>query len=103
VLEVEQLDDERVARFGPPDRDGAGERVDRVEARVRELLRRGVGTDLPVERVPTLEVHDFAGFDGQCGVEGVVPDVVDVRVVVGQFVIDRFLVCRWHARWTLPR
>jgi hypothetical protein len=88
VLEAEQFDLEDVARFGALDGDRTGERVDRVEAHVPELLGGRVGAGLPVDGVAALEADDLAGFDCDRRFDAVVPDVVDVLVVVGQIVVD---------------
>lgn len=47
-----------------------------------------IGRHLSVEGVTAFETDDLTGFDRQSGIEGVVPDVVDVLVRVVQFVIN---------------
>jgi hypothetical protein len=73
VLAIEEFDFEDVARLRALDRDRARERVDGIEAHVRNVLNGGLDVDLAIDRVAALEPDDVAGFDGQNGVEAVVP------------------------------
>ena len=89
MLAIEEFDFEDVARLRALDRHRPRERVDGIEAHVRNVLDGGLDVDLVIDRVAALEPDDVAGFDGQNGVEAVVPRAVDVRVAITQSVVNR--------------
>jgi len=91
VLTIEEFDFEDVARLRALDRHRPRERVDGIEAHVRNVLNGGLDVDLAIDRVAALEPDDVAGFDGQNGVEAVVPRAVDVLVAITQLVVNRVL------------
>ena len=91
MLAIEEFDFEDVARLRALDRHRPRERVDGIEAHVRNVLNGGLDVDLAIDRVAALEPDDVAGFDGQNGVEAVVPRAVDVLVAITQSVINRVL------------
>jgi hypothetical protein len=91
VLAIEEFDFEDVARLRALDRHRPRERVDGIEAHVRNVLNGGLDVDLAIDRVAALEPDDVAGFDGQNRVEAVVPRAVDVLVAITQSVVNRVL------------
>ena len=91
MLTIEEFDFEDVARLRALDRHRPRERVDGIEAHVRNVLNGGLDVDLAIDRVAALEPDDVAGFDGQNGVEAVVPRAVDVLVAITQLVVNRVL------------
>ena len=91
MLTIEEFDFEDVARLRALDRHRPRERVDGIEAHVRNVLNGGLDVDLAIDRVAALEPDDVAGFDGQNGVEAVVPRAVDVLVAITQSVVNRVL------------
>ncbi len=89
--QLEDLDLERVARFGALDVDRAGDRVDVAHVHLRDVLRRRVPGQLPAGRVRGLELHRRARLDLQHRRDRVVPHRLPVlsadaveRVRVGE-------------------
>ena len=91
MLAIEEFDFEDVARLRALDRHRPRERVDGIEAHVRNVLNGGLDVDLAIDRVAALEPDDVARFDGQNWVEAVVPRAVDVLVAITQLVVNRVL------------
>ncbi len=75
-FDVDDLDVEQIARLGPFDVDGAGQRVESIEVHPGDSLQRDPGAQLPVERVACLEDHLIARFASDDGGDVGVPAVV---------------------------
>src|SRR5690606_12373044 len=64
-LEVEELDDESVARFGPVDMNWAGHRVHLREVEAADVGRGGALRELPAGGVDGLELEDLPRLGAQ--------------------------------------
>ena len=84
AVQREQLDDEHVARSGPADRHGTGQRVVGAEVDVAQRLRRGRAAQLAVHPVAAVRLELVAGIDRRDGGDARVQPVVGRAGIVGQ-------------------
>ena len=103
VVEPEDVDGEGVARLGARDGDGTGECVP-LHLHRQHVVGRGVGGELAVGRVATLELDRVAGVDGEDRHAVAIPVVVDglgggVDPVVGRHAT---VVVRERQNWSRP-